>query len=341
MYPLGTIFPEKDYKRAGSEMVMHYWVVLDQPIEKIKEWVKKYPEWVNHRDPKFFNLTPLAVCARKGNHAAARVFLDNGGDPTLGDHKEWTPFHHAAVIEDKDMLKLLKEKVEDHAAKRLLTHHQGTYEDFQNLFSRRLPLPKEIVCDYREDGVVKPCTAKEFRERTGAIFCNHPFITPQEFIKLWMNREDSEEIDPRSTLLQTDEYERYLSHPPRLSFGKESPSSPQGYDVYVEQPVKAFEVVTTYEGALESEPSQIEYFMEGINGKKIRNLGPMVNDGFPNCFCRKVVYKGILHLMLVAMKDLKSGEKLCWNYGINHGVKLDIPHIELNSEARLCTFFAH
>ena len=44
-----------------------------------------------------------------------------------------------------------------------------------------------------------------------------------------------------------------------------------------------------------------------------------------------VVIKGFVYSIILSTREISSGEKLYWNYGITHTIKLGIPHLELNT----------
>ena len=55
-------------------------------------------------------MTPLMEACRAGNVRAARVLLDKGADPSLGDRNEWTPLMFAVMSNlPKDLISLLVE----------------------------------------------------------------------------------------------------------------------------------------------------------------------------------------------------------------------------------------
>jgi SET domain-containing protein len=185
---------------------------------------------------------------------------------------------------------------------------------------------------HEESKEVTECSAKKFQELTSATYCRSIIIAPGELAKRWATKEIAQDHPPVVSKFLEEEYQRYISHPPKISIGKDRSSLPHGFDVFVEEDVKTFQGVTFYGGCLENNSSNPEYLLEDVNGEKFRNLGPMINDGFPNCMCVKVNDHGFRYHFLLAIRDIKKGEKLVWNYGAGHKTKLYSPHFELNPE---------
>lgn len=332
MYPIDRLFPRSDYKQAGQSMVLHYWIALDQPSEKTKSWIEKHPECLNYREEKHLKLTPLAVCVLKQNKEMAQLLLERGADPTIGDHQGWTPFHHAAILGDDAMLQLLMQKVEDSAAKKLLNSQRGNYQDLKNLVKAQIVTSEEKVCYHHEEGKeATVCTAKQFQTLTHARYCNSVIASPAELVKKWVDPQIEKVQDPKVKQFLEEEYQRCISNPPKISIGKDFSSLPHGFDVFAEEDLKAFQGITVYGGQLQHDSSNTEYLFDDINGEKIRNLGPMINDGFPNSMFVKVFSHGFGYYLSVAIRDIKKGEKIVWNYGAGHTIKLYSPHFELNS----------
>jgi hypothetical protein len=135
IYPVDKIFPRADYAKSGTNMALHYLIALDQPEENIGKWLEKNPQCLNHSDENHLELTPLAVCVLKQNKSLTEFFLGKGANPTIGDHKGWTPLHHAAVFENKEILQLLIEKVSEATAKKLRNSENGNYQlEFPKFF---------------------------------------------------------------------------------------------------------------------------------------------------------------------------------------------------------------
>ena len=220
IYPINKIFTRESYKVSGKSMVLHHLVALGQSVDTIKGWLEKNPKLLNRSHENYLNLTPLAVCVLKQKENLARLFLEHGADPKIGDHKGWTPLHHAAVINDANMLKLFKEKT---AGQQLLNDDGGSYEDLQELLGTKLSHPGETVCYYREKGKeLAACTGQRFTELTRALYCPAVVVSREELVRHWSYRK-SEGVRPEFiTQLLQGELQKCLSHPPKLSFGKEA-----------------------------------------------------------------------------------------------------------------------
>jgi|GEM_PF-1524667 len=333
-YPITEIFPKAKYKNAGHAMALHYLIALNQPEKNIQGWLEQHPEYLNFSNQEHFGLTPLSVCVIVNNKNLARLFLDRSADPKIGDHQGWTAFHHAAIIGDQEMLILLVQKVGESVAETLLNFAGGNYKDLVELITPRPISLQERVCYYHEgEKEAVACTAEKFQSLTGVPFCHSVVVSPQELIKQWKNLKLEANPDPSAKAERV--YLEYLNNAPKISFGRDSPESPYGFDVFAEENIKENQVITTYGGIADSDrpyTAHTIYSMNDVHSEKIRNLGAMINDGFPNCGCSLETIKGFRRLLFIAIRDIKKGEKILFNYGLTHPTKIyqSFPHFELN-----------
>ena len=151
-YSITEIFPKAKYINAGHAMALHYLVAFNQPEKNIQGWLEKHPEseYLNFSNQEHFGLTPLSVCVIVNNKSLARLFLNLGADPKIGDHQGWSAFHHAAIIGDQEMLILLIQEVGKSVAETLFNFAGGTYKDLLELITPPTISLPERVCYYRE-----------------------------------------------------------------------------------------------------------------------------------------------------------------------------------------------
>lgn len=329
-YPISEIFPKEAYQKAGKLMALHFLIAFKRPEATMISWLDQNPTCLNFSDLKYLKLTPLAVCVLMQNHQMAAKLLERGADPKIGDHHRWTCFHHAAVIGDDQMLALLMQNVNEAAAKKLLNDEKGSYEDLRELLNNKVASPEEEVCLYREGDAVTPCTGAKFADLTSAQYCKSVIVTGPELIRKWMK--PAEEIKPNPmTSFFEERFVHCFQSPPRLSLGVDRALPPHGMDIFAEQAFNALQGIAIYGGVFENEPTDKEYLLKNVNGKKIRNLAGIINDGFPNCICRTMQFRGFSYTFLIATRNIKQGEKLFWNYGVGHSIKFDTPHFEFNT----------
>lgn len=330
-YPINQIFPKENYgKKEFKPMTLHYLIALGQPENTIVKWFEKNPTLLNLSDENHRRLTPLAVCVLMQNKNMTTFFLSQGADPTIQDYKGWTPLHHAVVLGNNDILQSLIQKISETVAKQLFNFEKGSYQDLTTLLKVQNVSPKEIVCYCHEEKGVTECSAERFQELTSATYCRSTIVAPVELATRWANKMLKNQPPDYAEFLEGT-LQNCLSNPPKLSIGKDTSFPPiHGFDVFVEEDIKAFQGITFYTGRLESNPSNTEYLLDDINGEKFRNLAPMINDGFPNCMGVEVYNHGFCYHVFLAIRNLKKGEKLLWNYGIDHRTKLVSPHFELN-----------
>jgi hypothetical protein len=114
-----------------------------------------------------------------------------------------------------------------------------------------------------------------------------------------------------------------------------------GYGVVATKPLEPFKPVVIYAGEGVSENDHDEnalscaYYFPPFEAHKKRNLGAMVNDGFPNCTLTSIHHpSGISYPVILPIREIKAGEELFIHYGDNHDVKV-IQRREFNGgEAR-------
>lgn len=325
---LKEIFPSEKYKEAGKQMVLHYFIALGQPDQMIVDWIDKNPTLINCKNESYLDLTPLIVSVLKGNNIVARTLLEKGADYKIGDHKGWTALHHATVIGNTDACELLRNNLR---VDKLLNSLKASFVDLERLINVKPAEDQEKVFYLRKAGKTEMCTALKFKEITKASYCNSVVVKPEKLMVYWRNKpENIEGIFPPEYAANS--YQECLKNPLKISLGKLEQDALQGYDVFAEELIAPFKGITIYGGALETNPSCTEYLIENIDGKDIRNLGAMINDGFPNCVSIPVVVKGLRYYVILSLREIKLGERLFLNYGVGHTIKLSGLHLELNKD---------
>jgi len=340
-YSIHQLFPKELYN-SNKKLVLHFLIAHRNSFKKIQDWIQKIEEKGNQQfkeyldysgEDRCYKLSPLAVCVLVKDQQTAAFLIQKGASPMIPDIKGWTSFHHAAVQKDQQMLQLLEtaQGVDLTVLGNLRSQEGGTYRDLQNLLNTPLPKPQDSVFYYRqENGAIISGTANQFRELTGALYTSSVVVTSSDLITLWANPRLRNELYNHLHDFWQKICESYFLNPPKIYLGKESSNTPWGFDVYVDQDISAFQGITVYGGRVNPHPADADYLLIDVDGKEIRNLGPMINDGFPNCMYLPVAYRGFSYDLFIAIREIKKGERLVWNYGISHSVKLNTPHFELN-----------
>ena len=289
-----------------------------------------------------YNLTPLHLAVIQGSHELAAAMVEGGlADVNAKDSRNWTPMHHAALKGDRAMLELLSKHHGDPAA---LNHRLGKPEDLLRLSSPgpiddRQPLPLVV---WQENHVQRPLTYGEFKQMTKADYITEYSVDPAILLNDW-----------HENLLYTLNHvffknlklkERYLE------FKKNSPTlilerdPAVGFNVKTAVRLLRGQGVTQYLGVVSSSKdpqTNVEYQLDEFDGSQKRNLGPMINDGFPNVTSFPVRIDGTKRDFMFMVDDAKLGDHLCWNYTLTHPVKTSQPHAELRKDAMIEFFTQH
>ena len=333
-FPLKDLFPKTKYKEAGKDGALHFLIAYGNPTEAwIEKLKKETPKLLDHQYGPL-QITPLGVVAMKGDLKVAKQLIDAGCRVDLADGHLCTPFHYAAMNGDQAMIDLLLEasKVENVAAAALRNQWGATYEETQHLFIPQFPPADQKVFLYQTaEGDIVSGTAAEFEQMTGAKYSDRIFLTPEFLIEEWLSLDSSKAKSEELNQILKQKYEIYLQKPPELYLVKNE--AIQGYDVYTNEDIAIGQVIVPYSGLMTTEKHPgVAYHFDGTEAIFQRNLGPMINDGLPNCFPIPMSdVQGIPRSeVFIALKDLPKGTRLLWNYGISYSGKFQ-HHLELNA----------
>jgi hypothetical protein len=330
--PLIQLFPRDQYGKQGNGL--QFLIALKQPLRNIQDYLDKHPELLNGYKQKFFNLSPLAVCAMAGRYDVAELLISRGADPKVVDIHGFSPLHHATVRQDLKMKELIL-KTNQAGLKTLRNCLGQTYEEIERLFGRPLPKDDEHVFYFKNaTGQIVQGTALQFKEMTGKQFVLTSIFTTESLYFQWLKNE-FRTLPPISEAQNLSmRYEVYLANPPRIYLDKKGP---QNWGVFAGEIIKADQVFCTYRGHQTQDDFHTEYQFRDMDGRQFCNEGPLINDGFPNCGLSRIFYRGEWISVAWAFDDIRPGEELLLHYGDGHVVKAR-RHFELNppSLERFC-----
>lgn len=286
-----------------------------------------------------YDLTPLHLAVIRGSYDLVQRLLKSGlADVNAKDSRHWTAMHHAALRGDSKMISLLSEHGGDAT---IFNHRLGTPNDLFRLcypvkVDENKVLPLVVL---KENGTQRSLSPAKFKEMTQAEFLEEYEVDPLVLLEDWKNNMLPRFTYPFFDHLNIDQwFSNYSKNPPKLALEKHSNV---GFDVKTTTKLKKGEGVTEYMG--EVVPSNIpirnlDYALRNVDASQKRNLGPMINDGFPNTASIPRFIAGTERHFFFMLDDAEADKCLCWNYGSGHDVKFRIPHVELRKEAMVAFF---
>lgn len=316
-------------------------VYASKDLDFVQKAIVQCKDWVNNKFTKF-KLAPLHLAAMKGRADVASTLLQNGALIDIKDFKNFAPLHHAAMFGKQLVVDLL---VGAGANEKALNYYGGTYQDIQRLTRQRVDVA------YSMDTYGNPVnTAFPNFDPTclkpNVTLVTENMMTPQQVLNVWAKGLSKQYHDPMMEHLQPalhKAYSAFKEHPPILHVnhithddsGKPVaiPSNPCG--VFAGQTFKTGQIINEYKGLIvDTNPADVTYLLEPVDGGPYRNEGPMMNDAFPNSrmvFIHDADGMESRHV-LIALEEIHPGQEITWNYQLGDATKFS-GHIELRPEA--------
>lgn len=258
--------------------------------------------------------------------------LTEGANLNACDHRGWTPLHHAALMSNEKMMKLLLDFGADNT---LRTDRGGTSQDIWNLTHLFPSLPHErIRLMKQEQGKQMQMTHDEFQKLTSAIFIEENYISKEQLWSEW----DSSFLQEPFLLSQeyAQKYSEFVTNPPTHILSrvtKDARDRPlllsPGLGLFAKDPIAKGEIIGEYLGNIQENPQENPYLLAKTCSLTHRNEIPFINDGFNNVVIVPIHNtRGLaIRYLFVAANQIARGEQFCWHYGL-HVVKFD-PYSEL------------
>ncbi len=284
-----------------------------------------------------YGLTPLhfAACLNRMDLVTKLLAL-RPGDVNARDHRQWTPLHHAALVGNREMVKLFLMNKADGQA---LNDAGGTFADILRLVEPPQHPDDELInLSYANtEDKVSQLTMKRFKELTGASFLHENHVDRAFMVEDWKaNKLMGIQKTPYSETIRGSfkkKYTEFQINPPQHIIRtvthddnkKPLPFSP-GLGVFAQTDFKVGDVIGEYKAHVGPEDVTdytLDKYWQGLNE---RNEIPIVNDGSPNAMM--VVIDNVRGLsarcLLVAIAPIKAGTQFCYNYASNHQIKKGI-----------------
>ncbi|MCH9626924.1 MAG: hypothetical protein S4CHLAM2_05560 [Chlamydiales bacterium] len=278
----------------------------------------------------------------------AQALHEAGASLKTQDCRQWTLLHYAELQNDEVMASWLRTQC---VALECMRNAEGLTP--LGVRARTLiPCPEgtQTVFAYKDsDHTVKAGTAAQFHEMTRARFSPHIMITPMGMAAEWTDAIQQKEtvvsrvLVPLFARAYKKAFERFQVAPPRLFL---SHSSSIGYGLHAGEAIGAGEVITYYGGVIDGKDKRSSgvnpyLWVEKVDGRSVRNLGPMANDSTPNAEIVELENRAGLPAcpVLIALVPIGANEQIVVDYGAFHPAKLQ--HCELRQEALETYFRAH
>lgn len=338
IYPLQELFPFSQYEVMKKNYAVHFMIVHGQAAKNITWIQKRTLEELERPDPTY-HLTPLHLAVMKGDRQMVQFLLEKKVSLTSLDIRSYTVLHHAVICQNSEIEQWIQTADKTAQLVTMKTDSGKTADDLALLLAHQPAKSDQPVFNYFDANtqqMVYGATAEKFKEMTGANYTSHLLTTPKALVNnllssLVIDEVKTDLLAECQILYLQDAYQTYLKSPPMIYMGQDSHFS-AGYDIYAGQDLVPGQVVTTYLGQeVENPPNDTAYLMKQIDGKAVRNLGPMINDSFPNlAFYTFPSPEGTGNeYMFIALCPIKKGEKLFFDYGKNYDLKWK-KHIEMN-----------
>lgn len=332
-FPIETFFPEKSYKETWNQrpdLRAMYLIALKQPTPTILQHLKS----PDYQEPDY-GLTALTVATMMRRHdIMEKLLTDCKVDPSPRDWGQLTPLHYACALNDQKAMELLQkaQKVE-----KIKTDVFDIFPGWKKVRKPIFPKDEEIVFRYAENGIIKDGTAKKFSNiNNGATFydgiCEKEGSLIDQFVQR-LKRQFFHKHPSYQPLNEKFQKELESQNPAKLYV---APQGAAGNGVFTEESLKKGRSIgLIYGGSLipdDAEEENIDYQLDLIDASNIRNLGPIVNDSFPNTdFFPLYLEDGRILPLFIPLRDIKKGEPLFWNYRAGHPIK-EKKHEELNKK---------
>lgn len=295
-----------------------------------------------------YGLTPLHIAIITRNFKAVKLLCRNGADINKLDVQGWSPLHHAATLCSQKFFQLLCDQGADKTQKNLLN---GTPENLRQMVTAADLPSEEIAIPFVIEKKQTKINGNVFKCLTNATFIKEVSMTSDMLYRKWTDLTRKVEIHPDIKPFMPDvwlkDYYRLLENPVKL-FLQEA-RDPQtgksvGLGVFAGNKISKGKLFCEYLGKIVddgTEEKDTTYLLRNIQSLNYRNLGPMINDGFPNA-----VMIGLDSIngmekrsVLIALEDINPGEEIFWDYGASD-LKI-YEHRELNMEAARKFFKQH
>jgi hypothetical protein len=247
-----------------------------------------------------FKITPLMVAILFRNEEACQLLLEAGANPNESDIHNWTAIHHAAALNNRDICSLL---LNHKADPNLKTNLNGTALDLLHMVNAYFP--ENLPITLYEFGEHQSLTNKSFKELTGAAYTPNIIITTDLLYKKCYLAQERPEF--KNTLLEKTILENYENN--KEGFALYMEKCIFGFGVKSKENIPKYTIICEYTGSIIPNVSiekNKNYILDDIQSEKTRNIGPMINDSFPNAGYINLTINGYTRLYVVSFVKIEA-----------------------------------
>lgn len=330
---LAAFYPEKEYKNEPIR-IPHFLIAFDNSADTVITYLKKDPKRFHFHDPRVRQVTPLHLAVMKEREDLIGALLAAGSDPNRVDEGGWSPYHLVALT--TNMVAILKIFKGYPVNKNLKTQAGDTFEDLLIQIGRTPQKRGMSKVFIEEEEGLSPLTEENLQKVGLESYTDSILFSPETYSFLWHKSTEGGDnlTDYYHKLFATlpDKAPKVVVAPDReicqLS-GKKVLGLKAGQQIPFGSAICMYggpiiaQIQRTFDGHLDNVEHSEDYdigFQQkmAIHPFTNGNAARFMNDGFPNVALRFIPGKG---LIAIALKDIKEGEFLHFNYETVHRLK--------------------
>ena len=254
-----------------------------------------------------------------------KYILTHNKELNQPDNKNWLPIHHAALLENMDIIALIS-SIFSNSLKNDLNL---TFENILEMIQKIPDDNDEIIPLNFQDSVGKitKLTRKEFFRLTGSHFSEKIMTTKTFLFNEWENEEHN---IPDNLIALNDKAQGHKDLPDLKSLYIKKISRELGVGLYTDTAINKGDYIGKYTGVLYRGFPKNNYQLENVDAYEIKNGLALVNDGFPSIVDCPLLIGNLSSCIFLAGENIKAHTQLLWNYGL-HNAKLG-PYKEFAKE---------
>lgn len=358
------LFSKKEFKnyqkaiaRHGSVKKFHhiknhslkYFILFGKSLEELIELIEGLTKDKSSQLNSTYTvhqLTALTIAVMRNNIPAIEALVKAGASLEIRDRYGFMPLHHAALISNDLVLRLLRLGADSKSK----TYVGATFTHIMRM-TGQAPSTKSfdnVWCRMADNALCKISLPEFTRLHHLRLYTDCPYYPPEKIKELWMV--SSKEIDPSNAPVEEvleRAYHAMVKVPPKLIVGTDPfLSSQMGREsshidgLFAGEDLKFFQGIVEYSGQVTEEKrdffevllkqqDQSKYRLDDLEATEICTVGHFANEGWPNASMMAVFNEGGRQwrsfLIVIDPEGIKSEQGIYWDYGVGE------PRLKWNS----------